>query len=121
MSVLEVPSAAENLNALGYRVFRLPERIASRAEFFGAMRALLPLDPPMQSDRSWDALSDSLWGGLDALPEARIALLWSDSATLKSADPDDFELAVDVLEDVCRTLADVASTPTPKDFVVLLG
>jgi hypothetical protein len=120
MTPLEAPGASEGLNALGYRIFRLPECISSRSEFFAAIRSILPLDPPMQSDRSWDALSDSLWGGLDALPETRIVLLWPDSATLKSAAPSDFRLAVDVLADVSKTLADVASTPTPKDIVVLL-
>jgi hypothetical protein len=44
--------------------------------FFEAMKALLPLDPPLVGNRSWDALSDSLWSGLDQLAADNIAIVW---------------------------------------------
>src|SRR3974390_1849909 len=61
----------------GYTVFVLPDKgIADRTSFFEAVRTTFPLDPPIVSSRSWDALSDSLWEGLYMHPARRIAILW---------------------------------------------
>jgi hypothetical protein len=46
----------------GWLVFGLPAGIADRAGFFTAIKSVMPLDPPLMGGRSWDALSDSLWG-----------------------------------------------------------
>jgi hypothetical protein len=89
---------------------------ASREAFFDAVRRALPLDPPLQSSRSWDALSDSLWQGLYSLDVNRIVILWPDSSSLKNASPRDFDLALSVLADVADGLADpVATVGRPVD------
>ncbi|WP_428957356.1 hypothetical protein [Streptomyces sp. cg35] len=38
-----------------------------REAFLGAVRESLPLEPPLESSLSWDALSDSLRAGLHTL------------------------------------------------------
>jgi hypothetical protein len=37
------------------------DKRAGREAFFDTVRSALPMDPPLVSCRSWDALSDSLW------------------------------------------------------------
>ena len=61
---------------------------AGREAFFDAVRATLPLDPPLQSSRSWDALSDSLWEGLLQLDVNGIVIAWPDAAGFKGRQPD---------------------------------
>lgn len=42
----------------------MPGDIKSKDDFFEAVRAVLPLDPPLVLNKVWDALSDSIWEGL---------------------------------------------------------
>lgn len=76
----------------------------SRDSFFEAVRLQFPLDPPIQSSRSWDSLSDSLWGGLNNLTNNRILIIWPDSSSLAQECPEDFEMALNILEDVAFSL-----------------
>jgi len=65
------PSEAERLRAeataVGATVYLLSgDEIVDRDSFFDAVRATSPLDPPLAGYyNSWDALSDSIWGGLE--------------------------------------------------------
>ena len=77
------------------RIYRLPEGIATKAEFFAAVIDTFPLDPPLSDERQvWDALSDSLFQGLMESPDAHIAIIWPDPAM---ADARDFETAANLL------------------------
>jgi hypothetical protein len=117
---LEVDETLRELADGGWRVFVLPEGINDRATFFQGVRAVLPLDPPVESDDVWDALSDSLWEGLHGLSDARIAIFWRVSA-MEREDAQSFETATSVLADVCTGLADPGATVgNPKDVLVLL-
>jgi hypothetical protein len=61
----------------GAAVFDLATaRGSTRQAFFDAVRAALPLDPPLVRSQSWDALSDSVWGGLDSLDTRTIVITW---------------------------------------------
>jgi hypothetical protein len=87
-----------------------------REAFFDAVRHALPLDPPVLSYHSWDALSDSLWQGLYSLNVTRVVILWPDASSLKDTSPSDFGLALSVLTDVANGLADpVATVGRPLD------
>ena len=66
---------AEERRQEGWRIFRLPSNIWTKASFFNAVRRTLPLDPPLHSNRVWDALSDSFWSGLDELDDERIVIV----------------------------------------------
>lgn len=90
---------------LGVPVYVLETRPpADREAFFAAVRNVLPLDPPLASSRSWDALTDSLWEGLETLNSSRVVILWPDAHQMKSWAPSDYEIAVSVLQDVANSL-----------------
>ncbi len=78
------PSEAERLRAeataVGATVYLLSgDEIVDRDSFFDAVRATLPLDPLLVGYyNSWDALSDSIWVGVDQTWE----VLEADNETL---------------------------------------
>ncbi|MGC5033948.1 barstar family protein [Micromonospora sp. DT229] len=93
-----------------------------REAFFDTVRATLPLDPPLQSSRSWDALSDSLWEGLIQLDSDGIVIAWSDAADFKDVSPTEYETALAVLGDVVESIGDsVGTCGRPKMVSVYVG
>jgi hypothetical protein len=95
---------------------------AGRDAFFDAVRRSLPLDPPVMSSRSWDALSDSLWEGIYSLPEDKVMILWEDGNRFKATAPEDFEVALSILADLARQLADpTATVGKPKSLFVYVS
>jgi hypothetical protein len=118
----DIDATHDELQALGWRVFVLPKGITDRRSFFEAVRSSLPLDPPVLGDQKWDALSDSLWSGLDRLETDRIALIWPASTTMAEAAPDEFEIARVILENIAGSLGDPEDTAgKPKQFMALLS
>ncbi|WP_083411748.1 barstar family protein [Janthinobacterium sp. 1_2014MBL_MicDiv] len=104
----------------GMRVFCLPEKISSKDEFFDGVRNTLPLDPPLHSNRSWEALADSLWSGLDGLEDENIVIVWRDTKCMETHASEDFSIAIDILNDLPGTLADPKLTVgMPKKLLVL--
>ncbi|MFH8394643.1 barstar family protein [Streptomyces sp. NPDC018036] len=78
--------------------------------FFEAVRETLPLDPPLGTSRMmWDALSDSVWGGLHALKLPRVVIVWPGVRPTAGAE-DDFKTALNVLRDVIASLAEARYT-----------
>jgi hypothetical protein len=106
----------------GYTTFVLPEKgIVDQASFFEAVRTTLPLDPPIVSSRSWDALSDSLWEGLYTHPARRIAILWLGTRGMATSAPAELEIALSVLAHVAKQLGDPRATcEDPKEVAVLV-
>jgi Barstar (barnase inhibitor) len=108
----------------GWRVFVVPDRIDSEERFFDAVVATFPLDPPLQRVRNvWDALDDSLRGGLDTLPETQVAILWPDALTLADADPAAYEVALSILTGLTRSLrnAEHLGGGLPTTVAVVIG
>ncbi len=85
-------------------------RYEGRGAFFAAARAGLPLDPPLMSSRSWDALSDSLGGGLIELGSARVVIHWPDADEFAARCPAEFKIARSILDDVASLMADPTMT-----------
>lgn len=82
----------------------------------------MPLDPPLMRNRSWDALSDSLWEGLDSLADKEVAVIWPGWAEMADSDPQSFDIAARILEDLTESLADAEATVGhPKEIAVLLA
>ncbi|MFQ6850117.1 barstar family protein [Streptomyces sp. 35M1] len=78
--------------------------------FFAAVRDALPPDPPLGSFRMlWDALSDSLWGGLHELKSPRVIIVWPDARPVAGAEGD-FRTALSILRDVAASLAEARDT-----------
>jgi hypothetical protein len=117
---LNAAARREELEASGRRVFVLPGHIANTDEFFDAVRATLPLDPPVESS-NWNAVRDSLWEGLSELPDGDLAILWPESRTMADGDPRGYEVAREVLGDVARSLGDLNSNHRPRLLLVVLG
>jgi Barstar (barnase inhibitor) len=107
----------------GAAVFDLATaRGSTRQAFFDAVRAALPLDPPLVRSQSWDTLSDSVWGGLDSLDTRTIVITWRDASTFKDVAPAEFEIASSTLHDVAERLASWEATDgEPKQVSVLLA
>lgn len=83
---------------------------AGREVFFDAVRRAIPLNPPIASARSWDALADSMWEGIHSLNRPCVVVLWPDSSPFSETAPNDFQTALSVFEQVARELADVEAT-----------
>jgi len=120
---LNVNLALQDARAEGISAYVLSGTgITDRESLFEAVRMSLPLDPPLVGSKSWDAMSDSLWSGLDALTSGRIIIIWTNSSAMEQLAPRDFELALKVFEDVAQSLADpVATNGEPKEVRVLVG
>lgn len=119
----EMHSLASSVARQGYRVYSITTAGGSgRAAFFNAVRAALPLDPPVLSSRSLDALSDSLWGGIYSTDDQKIAIIWEDSSRFFEDTPEDFEGACSVLTEVTEALADRTFTAgQPKQVRVFVS
>jgi hypothetical protein len=116
---VELESIADKYNQSGWLVIELSTGIASKDNFFDAIRNACPLDPPLHSNRSWDALADSLWSGLHGLACAEIVILWPDAGCMKIATPEEFYIATDILGDLCVSLSDSNITASrPKKLLV---
>ena len=107
------------LKACHYRVLALPANIVDKASFFTAVRATLPLVPALATDH-WDALDDSLFEGLLELPEDRIAIVWAGAREMRAKDHDAFSAAVQVLENVARSLLSGEYTMGPAKSVLVV-
>ncbi|WP_181139628.1 barstar family protein [Streptomyces sp. Ru71] len=93
-----------------------------RAAFFNAVRAVLPLDPPVVGSQSLDALSDSLWGGIYSTDDQKLAIIWEDSLHFFEDSPEGFEDACSVLAEVAESLADETFTVgRPKQVRVFVS
>jgi len=79
------------------------------------------MDPPNQT-ANWDGLSDSLWGGLDQHPALQLAIVWPGHAGMRAHSPDDHAIAMEILEELTRTLGDPELTcGRPKQVAVILA
>ncbi|MFE7312060.1 barstar family protein [Streptomyces sp. NPDC057555] len=95
---------------------------SGREAFFDATRSVLPLDPPVVSSRSWNALSDSLWEGIYSSGPDREVILWSDATIFFRETPGDFQVAMEVLADVAELLADESATRgRTKEVCIYVG
>lgn len=107
----DVPTIQLEATRQGFTTFVLPgSGVVDSSSFFDAVRGSLPLDPPLLGSFSWDALSDSLWEGLYQHPSRRLAIIWPGAGEMEAQAPSDFELALNVLNDVANLLADKRAT-----------
>ncbi|WP_326952261.1 barstar family protein [Amycolatopsis sp. NBC_01286] len=115
----EVRALYREFRSGGYRVYLLETGFnADREAFFSAVQKTLPLDPPLVSSRSWEALSDSLWEGLVALAESKVVIAWPDAHRMMSVSPYDYEIAVSVMGDVISSLCGPRSSGNPVTLAI---
>lgn len=96
--------------------------VTDRDSFFNAVRATLPLDPFLRTNRSWDALSDSLSAGL-TLNRARAFLIaWPHEEIWDQNTLDDREIAREVLESLAVWVSrDRPQSEHTKRLTILIG
>ncbi|MCC6699390.1 MAG: barstar family protein [Candidatus Hydrogenedentes bacterium] len=95
----------------GWVLFKLDgKRVADKAAFFDCVRSCLPMDPPLEGNSSWDALSDSLWGGLDALEVRKILIVWTDARIMMTKSRSEYGIAEDILKDLPESLGRLEDT-----------
>ncbi|WP_306328488.1 barstar family protein [Streptomyces venezuelae] len=111
VSGADIPEILDEAARQGVPVFTLSTAGRTDKEtFFGAVREALPLDPPLGTFRMvWDALSDSVWGGLHELKSPRVVIVWPDARPVAGA-AGDFWIALEILRDVAESLAAVRYT-----------
>lgn len=119
----DLASAVRVASIVGAAIFSLSTTGAStRADFFDAVRASLPLDPPLVGSRSWDALLDSLRGGIEEVGAALIVITWTGAADLRSAHPADYDMAIEVLRAVTSDVGNEKySVGKPKQVCVYIA
>ena len=116
---IEAKRIAEECRRDGWLVIFLSEEIASKDQFFDVIRVNCPLDPPLQSNRSWDALADSLWSGLDEVDNDKIVIFWPDSERMIAAESDTSVIATDIFADLCVSLADPSVTASRAKMLLV--
>jgi hypothetical protein len=102
----DLESVRRELEEEGWLVFALPEGMTDGWAFIRGVKSKVPLNPPLVSDDNWNALSDSLFSGIEDLAAERVALIWPGSTTMAELAPDDFAIAQEILEDNAALLAD---------------
>ncbi|MBK9033551.1 MAG: barstar family protein [Myxococcales bacterium] len=105
---LEVANSAwpRSSDACSVLVRVLPATIVDRSSFFQAMRATMPLDPPILSDYVWDALRDSLSQAVTDLGASHVLLVWPNAVVMEQRDPGEYAIATEMLDDIAATVAD---------------
>lgn len=111
-----------DLETNGWKVLVLPTTIRDTPSFFKGVRDTVDLDPPVLRNSNWDALDDSLWEGLHTIGAERIALIWPDATTMAERDPRGYEIAIQILTNLPRSLGDDELTVgEPKQLSIIVG
>ena len=121
MTTDDVEAARAEAQAKGAASFELRTRAATRDAFFDAAREGLPLDPPVLGSKSWDALADSIWAGLDGVGTRDVAIAWLGASNFKELAPAEFHIAYEILKSLTERLSSWEATDgEPKQITVLL-
>ncbi|HHJ14476.1 MAG TPA: hypothetical protein ENJ79_08910 [Gammaproteobacteria bacterium] len=79
-------------------------KVSDRNTLFKCLCAALPMNPLIHSDRSWDALSDSLWGGLHDVRKDKVLIILRGAKNLKSHLSKEYQKVIEIFGDVANTL-----------------
>ncbi|PYS30269.1 MAG: hypothetical protein DMF75_16190, partial [Acidobacteria bacterium] len=82
-----------------------PKRFNAPQAFFIEAARILPQDPPLIGNINWDALTDSLWGGLAELGKERVALIWTNAQRMLEHGLQDLLIANGCFEHIASTMA----------------
>ena len=88
-------------------MFYLPDNLLSKDDFCSAAMEILPLDPPYTAENghNWDALDDSLWGGLFNFSSEKIVIVWQSAGKMKNNDINCFEIVCDIFSNLITSLS----------------
>ena len=91
-----------------WHIFHIPDNSGTKDGFCSALAENLPLDPAYDAvcGHNWDALDDSLWGGMDSLSEDKILIIWNSAGKMKNNDAHSFEIVCDIFSNLIVSLSD---------------
>jgi hypothetical protein len=128
----EALALAAEAKRLDWPVFRIDGPSTER-ELLQAVLSVFPLDPPThtKSDRNinWDALDDSLTGGIDGLNTSDVLIWWQEAGRLAPArdallrstrSRETYSTLMDVLTDLALSLGDPKYTVDDPTRVTIL-
>lgn len=121
-SASEINLILHKLQKEGWVVYEMDGKcIQNKFDFFSQVRKLLPLDPPLSGNEKWDALEDSLWGGLYETSASYILIVWRSAFFMERLAAQDFRIAVDILSDLAKSISDKnIANPKQKEVAILL-
>lgn len=107
----------------GWTLFELDgSEIVDCKSFFDRAREILPMAPPLLGSHSWDALSDSVWGGLYELDTKKLLVVWRDANQMASRARSDYDIAIEILNDLARDMGSAKDTGgKPKRVCIILA
>ena len=118
----DLESKVNDLKSSGWSVVVLPAGIIDRSSFFRAVKQTIALDPDVVGDSKWDALSDSMWSGIDGLASDKFAIIWPDYKMMAEAAPEDFAVARSMLVSLSASLGNVEATVgNAKQVLIILS
>ena len=93
-----------------------------KTALFDAIRSTCPLDPPLGHFRDvWDALADSLFGGIDRLGADAAVIVWTGASAFRENAETDYTIALEIFNDLTQQLADPdISAEKPTKLTVYL-
>ena len=120
---VEAENVSKDALRKGAFLCRLTTRKASdRSSFFDAVRAAMPLDPPVYGSNNWNALSDSILGGIEQIVNDTIVIVWTDSVHYRRVDSEGFDIAIEVLRNVVNLLDDwTVTNGEPKKVFIYVA
>ena len=118
---LEAKKIISECESLHWKTYKLPSNLSSKNDFFDGVRLTLPLDPPLASNRSWDALDDSLWSGLDSLLEENILIIWPCANSMRLHGERDFEIVKEIFSGLTKTISNDEITNESKKNLIIIG
>lgn len=111
-----------DLHQKNYCLFELNgEEIQNAESLFQQIAGSFPQDPPLSGNCNWDALADSLFGGLDQLGETRVAFIWTHADNMLHSGLDDLLTAVICFDQIASVVATTeAGLSEPVKLLVFL-
>ncbi|TQI80079.1 barstar (barnase inhibitor) [Serratia fonticola] len=82
------------------------ENSSKTSDLFLAIKSSLPLDPPLVKDGNFDALSDSLFGGLSIDESINICLIFNNLSLYKESNKRTYDIMMEILNDNLSYLKD---------------
>lgn len=112
-----------NKTLQGACAYMLSDSIVSKEMFLRSACDVLPFDPPIDEYcNSWDAFSDSLWGGFHSLEMPNIVVFWPNSEMLKKADHEAYAQITGIFDFISKTIRDPKyGNGRIKNFLALLS
>jgi hypothetical protein len=122
-SVSEAVRASVDAAQSGTPVYVVDGHSADDLEsFITELRLSVPLDPDLHpGGRSFDAIQDSIFGGMAASGHDSGVVLWVHPEVLEARSGPDFRMVVRVLEELCHLLAQPRPAGSAFELCVLLA